>query len=185
MINRAKALGLDGVCITEHDAIWPWQEIEALSRQERFPLFRGLEVSTNHGHILAFGLHEYDAGLWRAERLREVADETGALTVLCHPWRARPPALSAEEYAKRPVVGLIDEIEALNGNCEDWENERAAEMCRCLSLRGVGGSDAHGVMELGRCVTVFERPVDSEAQLVEELRAKRFRSARRVGASYR
>jgi hypothetical protein len=38
----------------------------------------------------------------------------------------------------------------------------------------VAGSDAHRLDEVGRCVTVFEREIRTERELVEELRARRF-----------
>jgi hypothetical protein len=39
---------------------------------------------------------------------------------------------------------------------------------------GVAGSDAHRLDEVGRCVTIFEREVHTERELIEELRARRF-----------
>jgi hypothetical protein len=43
-----------------------------------------------------------------------------------------------------------------------------------LGLLGVAGSDAHRLDEVGRCVTVFEREIRTERELVEDLRARRF-----------
>jgi len=43
----------------------------------------------------------------------------------------------------------------------------------------VAGSDAHTYTEVGRCVTIFERAVGSEEELIEELRAGRYHLAQR------
>jgi hypothetical protein len=48
-----------------------------------------------------------------------------------------------------------------------------------LGKRGVAGSDAHTYMEVGRCVTIFQRAVGSEEELIEELRGGRYHVARR------
>ena len=47
MIHRAKKIGLHGVCIAEHDVIWSRSDIEKLSREYDFPVFRGMEVNTD------------------------------------------------------------------------------------------------------------------------------------------
>jgi hypothetical protein len=81
--------------------------------------------------------------------------------------------------AGHPVWGLVDEIEVLNYNCTDKENELAAAVAQVLGKRGTAGSDAHTFTEVGRCVTVLERAVASEGELIEELRAGRHYLARR------
>ena len=39
---------------------------------------------------------------------------------------------------------------------------------------GGAGSDAHQLDEVGRCVTILDREVSTERELIEELRAGRF-----------
>jgi hypothetical protein len=46
--------------------------------------------------------------------------------------------------------------------------------------RGIGGSDAHSEHGLGCCATEFERAVRTERELIEELRAGRFRAINRL-----
>ena len=48
-------------------------------------------------------------------------------------------------------------------------------MSRLTGFRATGGSDAHAVQEVGLCATLFDRPIRSEADLVAEIRAGRFR----------
>jgi hypothetical protein len=43
-----------------------------------------------------------------------------------------------------------------------------------LGLPGTGGSDAHRVDEIGTWVTVFEKEIKSDMELVQELHAGRF-----------
>jgi hypothetical protein len=50
----------------------------------------------------------------------------------------------------------------------------ARQVAAHLGLLGVAGSDAHRLDEVGRCVTLLEREVHTEKELIEELRARRF-----------
>ena len=58
MAASAKAAGLDGICITEHNRIWDRQEASSLGRKHDLPIFRGMEVTTTGGDILVFGMEE-------------------------------------------------------------------------------------------------------------------------------
>jgi hypothetical protein len=53
-----------------------------------------------------------------------------------------------------------------------------------LKFRGTGGSDAHSVEEVGRCVTIFQNQIEAEEDLVAELKAGRFGTARLGNGSF-
>ena len=57
----------------------------------------------------------------------------------------------------------------------------AARVASRIGLPGTAGSDAHRVDEVGKWVTDFERRVESDQELVEELRAGRFRAVNESG----
>jgi predicted metal-dependent phosphoesterase TrpH len=65
-------------------------------------------------------------------------------------------------------------IETLNGANKVRSNELATEIAEQLGLPGTGGSDAHALWQVGRCVTVFEREIRSQEELVSELRRGRY-----------
>src|SRR5258708_14083259 len=57
LIERARAVGLDGVVITEHDYQWEADELADLAaRADGLKVFSGVEVSTREGHFLVSGL---------------------------------------------------------------------------------------------------------------------------------
>jgi predicted metal-dependent phosphoesterase TrpH len=68
----------------------------------------------------------------------------------------------------------VDGLEVYNCKVTDPENKMAAQVAEKLGLLGVAGSDAHRLNEVGRCVTVFERTISTEKELVEELHTRRF-----------
>ena len=177
LVQRARQLGVEAACLTEHNKTWDRDILKEVSRAYNFPLFSGVEVKTNHGHILVFGLREYNPDFWRAEKLRRAVDEQGGVMIAAHPIRAVSRKLSVSQLAERPLFHLVDDIETCNGASSKDENDIASQVCRLLNYTGVGGSDAHMINEVGRCVTVFERIIETEEQLIIELKAKRFKSA--------
>ena len=69
------------------------------------------------------------------------------------------------------IVGWIEglTVEQLNGGSSDAENDVALRLSETYGLRRVGGSDAHYVSAIGRCLTAFHRPVRTIPELVEAL----------------
>jgi predicted metal-dependent phosphoesterase TrpH len=56
LIERAKELNSDGICITEHYSFTLFRHIENIHQGNDFLIFRGLEISTNMGHLLVYGV---------------------------------------------------------------------------------------------------------------------------------
>jgi predicted metal-dependent phosphoesterase TrpH len=191
LIQRGKASGLDGVVVTEHDRGWDVDLARKLAREHDFLILCGMEVSTDLGHILVYGLEEYVSGILYAETLRKVVDKVEGVMFAAHPyrkafvntngrWDAPKPTLTVQQAADRTVVQLVDGLEVYNGATGDRENAMAGAVREYVGLHGIGGSDAHSEHGLGCCVTEFERRVRNERELIEELRAGRFRAVNRL-----
>jgi predicted metal-dependent phosphoesterase TrpH len=56
LVERARAIGIGAVCITEHDTMWPLAEVGEAARDAGVVVLRGMEVTTDMGHIGVFGL---------------------------------------------------------------------------------------------------------------------------------
>ena len=192
LLEAAREVGLDGLVITEHDVPWPREQMERFRQESGLFVCGGLEYSTEFGHIIVLGLDRDMPGIERAEELRRLAQAQGGFMILAHPFRFfpgpsnrlfgrqyNPSSLTAAELAQHPVFELVDAIEVLNYACTEKENQLAQEAARVLGKRGVAGSDAHTYTEVGRCVTIFQRAVGSEGELIEELRAGRYQVAQR------
>ena len=193
--EAAKAAGLTGVALTEHMSQWQDDEVERFRQETGLFVFNAREWSTDMGHIIVLGLDRSVRGLARVRDLRAACEENGAYMVLCHPFRYFPgPSnflfgghrdaheLPAEELAEHPLFHLTDAIEVLNGGCIERENTLAQEVATVLERPGVAGSDAHMPSEVGRFATVFEKDLESEDDMLAELKAGRFLPARRVQA---
>lgn len=192
LIQRAKAIGLDGVCVTEHNRGWDFHMAQKLALEHDFVFLRGMEVSTDLGHILVYGLNEYLPGILYAETLRRVVDQVEGFMIAAHPFRKAlrrpptmpigtpPPTLTVEEACNFPILHLVDAIEVLNGGTGDRENALALAVGQCLNLRGTGGSDAHSEMGLGCYITEFEKEIYTEDDLIRELQSGKYQAVNRL-----
>lgn len=192
VITRAREIGISAVCITEHDHIWDMQEVQDFAAEAGVVLLRGMEVTTEVGHVGAFGLDRYVGGIYRLKELRRVADDCGGLLIANHPFRYRlDPKLTffnnhdepfdpndVSKAAGQMIFSLVDAVEVLNGCCSEEENRFALEVARALNLAQVAGSDSHSVDSVGCVCTVLEAPALTERDLIDAVKAARSRAGR-------
>lgn len=187
MVEEAKRLGIGGICITEHDEPWDRREFENFSKKHDLLLIRGVEVDTDMGHVLVFGLDNYVSGINRMDELKKIVDRNNGFMITAHPFRglseSRPIYLypdgmnipkTVEDGAKHKVFDLVDAVEVANGGTVESENRFALKVAEQLGRYKTGGSDAHSVNGLGRCVTVFQDRICSEKSFIEALKLGRY-----------
>lgn len=143
---------------------------------------QGVEVTTDAGHVLAYGLPEYVPGIHHIETLRREIDNVGGLLVLAHPFRhelsthyqygGRPACLPPwEEVLTRPVFGYVDALEACNGSGVWAEVAAVRQVADELGLPVTGGSDAHRAGRLGLCITEFTADITSQQDFIDAVKA--------------
>jgi predicted metal-dependent phosphoesterase TrpH len=180
LVREAERLGLDGICLTEHQVWWGPDEIAELAERTSVKILRGNEFTTNQGDILVFGYEEDVKELLTIEELRDRVAAVGGFMITAHPFRGFKTfgigqlQMTVEQACRRKVFDFVDAIEIRNGKVSDQENDMAARVAERLGLPGTAGSDAHRVDEVGKWVTDFERAIEDEQGLIEELRAGRF-----------
>ena len=181
LIETAKGKGLDGICLTEHDAFWTLDQVSALSRRHAFLVLPGCEINTDGGHVLVFGLHRYTFGLHKPSFVRQLVDREGGVMVAAHPYRRRflPERQQDREAMLERACGdqffrCCDALECINGRGTALENRFTQDLGTRLGMRATGGSDAHRMEQLGTAATRFQRTITSLADLIAELRAGRF-----------
>jgi len=183
-IEAAKEIGLDGICLTEHDRAWQLSEIQLLREKHDFRVFRGVEVMLRGGiEMLVFGLNMDFTSLLQLSDLRNMVTAAKGFMVYAHPFRGLPELTMSDSDAALEIalgkvdITSIDAVEGRNGRHKDIYNQPALEMAARYNLKTTGGSDAHRVDEIGTCVTVFESTIATDAELLNELKAGRFASA--------
>ena len=185
LIKEAQRLNLDGICLTEHQVLWDSGDVAELAREGGIKIFRGNEFTTNQGDILVFGLYKDIKELLMIQELREEVKAAGGFMIVAHPFRGFKTfgigqlQMTVEHACKRKVLEFVDAIEVGNGKLSPDENDMARKVSEKLDLPGTGGSDAHRVDEVGKWLTVFEKDIQDENQLVAELHAGRFTAVKK------
>ena len=177
LITEAKRIGLDGVCLTDHNYVWDPQEIANLNKEHDFLLLRGNEITTDHGDMVVFGLDKEIKGIIKLEELREEVSKVGGFIIVAHPFRGfltfgvGKLGLTPEKAMEMALFKFVDAVEVLNSKVTEKENQLAAQVAEGLKLSTTGGSDAHEVSAVGLFATQFPRPIENEKELIEALKS--------------
>ncbi len=165
ILSEATAMGLDGICITDHDSMAAGEVIREGIQENGLCVIVGMEYTSVDGDFLLFGpFEDLPSGLGGYDLLKAVRKANGAV-VAAHPFRE---GRQINEGLLRS--DLITAIEVLNGRNLAEENRLAADCAKTRSLLRVGGSDAHRPEEIGRFVMRFEEKITSRADFIRALR---------------
>ena len=187
MVDLAQEAGLDGMVLAEHD--WAWEEDETadLAKRHSFPVIRAMEINTEDGHILTFGMHEYKFGMHRSHELAGFVEEVDGVMIAAHPYRRQMPwkpddegeyADALDRATRNPAYRFVSAVEVLNGRGMLDENEFSRQVAEQMHLPATGSSDTHQHDEkdqqAGRAATYFEVDIANEADLIVALKSGRF-----------
>lgn len=180
LVRRAKALGLDGVCITEHYSYEASYPVEQVGRDEGLLVLRGVEIATDRGHLLAYGVEDDGWNIWGRNNYLPLADVIehinglGGICVPAHPFREIGVASLLEGILE---LQGISGVETHNGGNTDSDNDLAMRAADHLALPTLGGSDCHKTEAVGRCATEFLQPVTNMSEFIAAVRAGACRGA--------
>ncbi|MDO3379139.1 PHP domain-containing protein [Geoalkalibacter halelectricus] len=166
ILAQARARGLDGVCITDHDTMAAGRQLREGLQSDGLVVVLGMEYTTSQGDFLLFGPFENLPLNLDAATLLPMVEKWGGVAVSAHPFRRVRPA---DPTILAGAEGLV--LERINGRNSHRENQQAESWLRRYPLTACGGSDAHCLEELGRVVTQFQRPVQARQDLVAALRS--------------
>lgn len=178
MIERALRLKLDAVCITEHSSQRGVDETAALAAESGLLVFKGMEVYSDLGDMLVFGLKDgMRHHLTPFTTLKRMVEKVGGVIVPAHPCRGMH---NLDNWFGPEAIELlfssVPAIETHNGGNQERGNVMAEKLRERHGVRGVGGSDAHGADAVGKCVTVFESDFSDTEGLIEQLRSGEYRA---------
>ena len=172
--RRRRGFRVDGFVLTEHRNYDPTLHYDQLAQQYNVVVLKGAELETEIGHVLVYGIdqrlsREFDfsrVDIPSADLFNAVHD-FGGFAVAAHAGRQR---IGLWDYAEQGVpTAHVRAIEELNGGSSAEENRRAENLTERHGFSRVGGSDAHYVSAIGRCLTAFNQPIHSMEALVEQL----------------
>ena len=177
VIEEAKNIGLDGICLTDHNYVWDAGVVEGLQQRHGFLILKGNEITTDQGDMVVFGLERDVQGIIKLEDLGREVQEAGGFIIAVHPFRGfltfglGDLGLTPQKAMERPHFKYVDALEVLNGKVTERENGFAGEVAAGLGLPVTGGSDAHEVSEVGVYATRFSMAIKDEKELIEALKS--------------
>lgn len=174
LLRRARALGLAGVVVTEHHSYEASAPVERLGREEGVLVLRGVEISTDKGHLLAYGVTDDGWNIWGRDTylpldavIERICD-LGGICVPAHPYRNIGVASLLDGVLQLQNIAAV---ETHNGGNAHDDNELALRAADHRRLPTLGGSDCHRTESVGRCATEFFRPVTDLADFIAAVRA--------------
>ncbi|MGB9631434.1 MAG: PHP domain-containing protein [Candidatus Methanodesulfokora sp.] len=147
VIEVAKKKGLSGIAITDHNSMQGYMSARETARKLEIELIPGEEVMTSGGEVLAYLISEEVRPYRSPEETIDNIREQGGIAAIAHPFRGR-------SIRSESTIKLADFVEVANGRSSRKENEKALELAKRCGKRGIGGSDAHLLREIGNVVTI-------------------------------
>lgn len=171
MAEAAKARGLDGIAITDHDAIMDRQAASSLSERTGLIVIPGVEVSTAEGHlVILMPRREHSPGEGFME-VAQAAVSDGSAPFIPHP--TDPLSHGVGEATVHRALTLRLPIESLNASTASRYNRSAEALADRLALPKLASSDAHICKAVGDAYTLVEASERSLQASVEAIRAGR------------
>lgn len=157
--------GLNGFAVTDHNEISGAAKTYQLAKHLKdIILIRGVEVSSNSGHILGYGITEPIPRDLTSEETVEKIIDAGGVAAAAHPYRLASGL--GLEVVKRVNFSII---EVLNHRSPKHENKKAEKLAKELNAGVIGGSDAHKDWEFGLAATEFTISSGTEGDILQEI----------------
>jgi predicted metal-dependent phosphoesterase TrpH len=162
IVRKARELGLDGICITDHESSAIRTEAAALSQNTGFLIITGAEVLTLEGDMTVFGLHRLPEKIVHARELIRMTEAAGGVAICSHPYRQNNRGMG-DFIRELPVVRGI---EAFNGSTPKHHNLQAYDLSLEMNVAALGASDAHVIEQVGKFATLMPDWVQDETSFI-------------------
>lgn len=189
IIEQAVSARLNGIALTEHGMRWPDAEFNNLRDEAAargIVLINGQEIHAkdargrSEGEYLIFGMKRSLTETTTASDLVQTVHDEGGIIIAAHPYKLSRGGRSHYYGAADLIYKLaLDGIELCHPDHHEQAMKKVQRAMAELNLPGTGGSDAHKILNIGSCVTVFENPVLNEEDFLREVRAGRLRAEKR------
>ena len=180
IVHRAQRMGLDGICITDHESNGLTDLARHMAREMDYPIIVGAEVYTDLGDILCFGLKDIPTHRIPVQELLDRVEAVGGTTIAAHPYRTNNRGLKDSLLTVRGLGA----VEGFNGSTDYENNLKAMRVAESLDLPITGASDAHFENKIGGFATWFPEGVRTSEDLIEAVRSKQIRPVVHMDGRY-
>lgn len=165
-VERALEMGMNGLCITDHESNGAREMIDYLSKKYNCLIIVGVEILTYEGDIVCYGLDELPAEKLHAKELIEIVNKRGGVSISAHPYRTNNRGMEDNLYTIEGLAG----VEVLNGSTIEENNCKALIAAQKRGFSCVGASDAHVMEKIGKFATKFTSAIRSEKDLIDAVK---------------
>lgn len=164
LLKAAISKNIDIISITDHDTVNGSMEAKEIVDSEHLPLIvlPGVEISTEEGHLLAYGVFkDFEPGI-PMRGTAELVKKAGGVAAVAHPFQVHRHGI----LRLSKVVDVVDAIEVFNakfyiGFCNRLANYFATKYQKSL----IAGSDAHCSDAIGHGTTLLRNARDTATAL--------------------
>lgn len=167
IIRQGRRMGLDGICITDHESIGLVEKAAQVSLEMNFPVFVGAEILTFEGDLLIFGVDHLPGFMMHAQELIDWTNRRGGVAISAHPYRQNGRGIGDKLFSLKGLAG----IEGLNGSTPAYLNKKGQETATAMNIPVFGSSDAHRLHKVGVYATEFQGRVRDMKDLLEGIKS--------------
>lgn len=170
LLLHAKKTGFAGLAVTDHNEIRGSVKAFGMAKDFGLVVVRGIEISSDDGHILAYGVSEpVERRLSCAETLERI-ESLGGIGVAAHPYRWYTG------LKKRKILSNnFTAYEARNGRSLTSTNNKVERLAAKMEKGITAGSDCHDLTEFGSAHAIFDENLETEDELIEAMIKRRTR----------
>jgi len=165
IVARAKAIGLSGIAVTDHNTIAGVNRAKKAAKNIGLLVVPGKEIAIMNegrrvGEVLGLFLEEdTKKDLYPVSKIEDLIDELkdqDAISSIPHPFDNFPTRAHKLVNILEKKGCKTDAIEVMNGRCSAVSNALGFEYSIKHKLGQTAGSDAHHMREVGHCYTFCE-----------------------------
>ncbi len=189
LLREAAKLHLKGIALTEHGCRWPegkFAPLREMGQPLGLILINGQEILASsdrnelEGEFLVFGIKKSLTERYSARELVERVHGEGGILIAAHPYRLSRKGKDHYYGAGDRIYTLaLDALELYHPDHSEPALAKIRRAMNDLGLPGTGGSDAHKIFQVASCVTLFENTVNSEEDMIREIRAGKIQAEKR------
>jgi len=183
IIKKALILGLDAIAISDHNSVEGSRiAIELSKKTDNFLVIPSIEINSNKGHILGFGVETIIPEGLSPEETIEIIHDEGGIAIVPHPFS---PYRNGLFFKHRNIMKKlldsndftsIEGVEVLNARfIIGYSNAKSNRLANKHNLAKIGASDSHFIDSIGDCYTEID-DIDHEPtvdDVIEAIRSKK------------
>lgn len=152
LLDSAISKNLDIISITDHNTINGSLEAKEIVKSEHLSIIvlPGVEISTEEGHLLAFGVTQDFEPEMSMRETSQLVKEAGGVAAVAHPFQVHRHGV----LRLSKVIDIVDAVEVFNAKFYiDFCNRLSNYFATKYQKSPIAGSDAHCSSAIGHGIT--------------------------------